>query len=195
MSIWVKICGLTDAEAVEAVVQASAHAAGFVFADSPRRVTPSLASELVQQLSSEIASVAVFLRPSQAEVDAVLQEFHPDYIQADWCALAELDLPESVMLMPVIRENQVLDARQLPARFLFEGASSGAGHTVDWQAAEVVGRGKQLILAGGLSHENVGAAIRHVRPFGVDVSSGVESAPGVKDPERIMEFVEQVRAI
>ncbi|NNF16698.1 MAG: phosphoribosylanthranilate isomerase [Gammaproteobacteria bacterium] len=193
MSIWVKICGLTDAAAIEAVVQASVQAAGFVFADSPRKVAPTVAAGLAQQLTSDIATVAVFLRPTQAQVDEVLQDFHPDYVQADWSALAELDLPESVMLLPVLREGQNTDRQQLPSRFLFEGVNSGAGETVDWQQAAVLGRHGDLILAGGLDPANVRNAIKVARPFGVDVSSGVENAPGSKDPERIMEFVNQVR--
>lgn len=193
MSIWVKICGLTDAAAIEAVVQASVQAAGFVFADSPRKVAPTVAAGLAQQLTSDIATVAVFLRPTQAQVNEVLQDFHPDYVQADWSALAELDLPESVMLLPVLREGQNTDRQQLPSRFLFEGANSGAGETVDWQQAAVLGRHGDLILAGGLDPANVRNAIKVARPFGVDVSSGVENAPGSKDPERIMEFVNQVR--
>lgn len=195
MSTWIKICGLADAAAVEAVVQANVQAAGFVFAESVRRVTPGQASELARQLPADMAKVAVFLRPTQQEIDAVLLDFYPDYVQADWSALASLDLPESVMSLPVIREGQPIDPADLPPRFVYEGAQSGVGHRVDWHRANDLGQHHELILAGGLSPVNVKAAIMQAQPFGVDVSSGVESAPGQKDPELIMEFVHQVRDV
>lgn len=195
MSIWVKICGLTDAPGVEAVVQAGVQAAGFVFAESSRRVDPSTARDLAKQLPPDIATIAVFLTPSQERVDSVLQDFHPNYVQADWSALAQLELPESVMLLPVIREGFEHEPDHLPERFLYEGHTSGAGQTVDWLKAGELGRQHELILAGGLDPDNVGEAIRQAQPFGVDVSSGVESAPGQKDPERIMAFVDQVRMV
>jgi phosphoribosylanthranilate isomerase len=81
----------------------------------------------------------------------------------------------------------------IPARFLFEGARSGAGEVVDWTVAERLARQGELVLGGGLDPGNVAAAIRAVRPWGVDVSSGVESAPGVKDPARIEAFVNAAR--
>ena len=82
----------------------------------------------------------------------------------------------------------------LPPRLLFEGARSGTGRTADWSAAQALARRTQLVLAGGLNAGNVAAAIAAVRPFGVDVSSGVEEAPGVKSPAAIADFVQAVRA-
>jgi phosphoribosylanthranilate isomerase len=82
----------------------------------------------------------------------------------------------------------------LPGRMLFEGPTSGIGELADWGRAAELARQTQLILAGGLSAENVAEAIEAVRPFGVDVSSGVEETPGIKDPDKIFEFVRAVRA-
>ena len=86
------------------------------------------------------------------------------------------------------------NADQLPATFVYEGKASGSGTTVDWQLAAQMARRGNMILAGGLSPENVQEAIRQVAPFGVDVSSGVESSPGKKDTNRIQDFIDAVRA-
>jgi phosphoribosylanthranilate isomerase len=93
----------------------------------------------------------------------------------------------------VLRENAPLPD-ELPPRLLYEGAVSGAGRTADWSRAEKVARRAELLLAGGLDADNVAAAIRAVRPFGVDVSSGVESSQGVKCPTKIARFVAAARA-
>jgi len=82
---------------------------------------------------------------------------------------------------------------ELPARLLYEGPASGTGRTGDWQAARELARSRELILAGGLTAANVGNAIAQVRPYGVDVSTGVESKPGLKDPEKIEAFVRAAR--
>jgi phosphoribosylanthranilate isomerase len=95
-------------------------------------------------------------------------------------------------VLPVLRSGATLD--DVPSRFLYEGAVSGAGTTADWSQAVSLARRGELVLAGGLDAANVGDAIARVRPFGVDVSSGVESSRGVKDPARIREFVSAARA-
>ena len=82
----------------------------------------------------------------------------------------------------------------MPSEFLYEGPQSGAGETVDWARAAVVAEGARMILAGGLASANVAAAVGAVRPWGVDVSSGVESEPGIKDPAKIREFIKAARA-
>jgi phosphoribosylanthranilate isomerase len=101
-------------------------------------------------------------------------------------------LPKELSVLPVMRPGADA-ACALPRRVLFEGPVSGSGQTTDWEAASQLARRSEVILAGGLNPENVGAALRHVRPFGVDVSSGVESAPGVKSTARIQDFVAAAR--
>lgn len=93
----------------------------------------------------------------------------------------------------MFREGGIDEATTLPATFLYEGQKSGQGQTVDWQRAAEIARRGRLILAGGLGIENVAEAIREVRPWGVDVSSAVESAPGKKDPGKIAAFVNAAR--
>jgi phosphoribosylanthranilate isomerase len=194
MSVLVKICGLRSEADVEVAAEQGAEAVGFVFAESVRRVTPAEAAAATLNLKNDIRKVAVMRHPTNEEWQDVLLEFRPDVLQTDSEDFSSLDVPDTVQCLPVIREgNAVLDG-ELPDVFLYEGANSGAGETVDWQqAAKVVLRGR-VILAGGLDADNVADAIAAVRPFGVDVSSGVESEPGVKSAERITAFIQAVRA-
>ena len=194
MSVLVKICGLRNAEDVRVAVECGAEAVGFVFAESVRRVTPAEAAAATASLRNDIRKVAVMRHPTNAEWQDILIDFRPDVLQTDIEDFAALDVPDTVQCLPVIREgNPVLDG-DLPNVFLYEGANSGAGEAVDWRvAAKLTDRGR-LVLAGGLSPDNVAAAIGAVRPFGVDVSSGVESEPGVKSPEEIAAFIRAVRA-
>jgi phosphoribosylanthranilate isomerase len=193
VSLWVKICGLRTADAIAAAATAGAQAVGFVFHEaSPRNLDVGEAAALQRVVPSGVERVAVFLHPAQALVDAVLEAVRPDWVQTDVADLARLRLPASQRVLPVVRD--AASVASLPARILFEGAHSGAGATADWeQAARLAGRA-ELVLAGGLEPSNVAEAIARVRPFGLDVSSGVESSRGVKDPARIREFVAAARA-
>jgi phosphoribosylanthranilate isomerase len=189
--LWIKICGLTTEAGVSAAAAAGANAIGFVFAPSTRQVTPARAAELVRGAPRELQRVAVLLHPTQALVDAVLAALEPDILQADVEDFATLRAPPHVQRLPVMRGVRAAPA---PPRVLFEGPVSGAGERSDWAQAAVLARATQVVLAGGLTPANVQRALAEVRPFGVDVSSGVESAPGVKDPQKIHEFVRNARA-
>jgi phosphoribosylanthranilate isomerase len=162
-------------------------------------VTPKRAAQLCRDVSPAIIRVAVMRNPTRDEWRRVADEFAPDWLQTEAGDFARLDLPECVSCLPVFRDTPDLDmaAFNREERVLFEAAESGQGVQADWQrAAELVagmGFDRQLVLAGGLRPENVGAAIATVRPWGVDVSSGVESRRGVKDPERIAAFMAAVR--
>jgi phosphoribosylanthranilate isomerase len=192
MSVLVKICGLRDAATAAAAVEAGASAVGFVFAESPRRVTPDQARAAAAELPRGVLRVAVMLHPRQDEWRRVLDEFGPDVLQTDAQDFDGLDVPREVLRWPVIREGAAGQA--LPEVFVYEGARSGRGETVDWKRAAEFGRRGRMILAGGLSADNVGAAIRATGAWGVDTSSAVESAPGVKDAELIRRFIGAVRA-
>jgi phosphoribosylanthranilate isomerase len=193
MSLWVKICGLTTADAVVAASDAGADAIGFVFAPSKRRVTAAQARALSQSAPTHIQRVAVMQHPTQALVDEVLATLAPDILQTDIDDLATLKLPTWLTVTPVVRAGHALPD-PLPARMLFEGPTSGTGEVTDWQLAAELARATQLVLAGGLSATNVAEAIAQVRPFGVDVSSAVECAPGIKDVRKIHAFVRAARA-
>ena len=192
--LWVKICGLKSREAVEAAAEAGADAVGFVFhAESPRNLSLGEARGLQGAVPPGVQRVAVFLRPSQELVDSVLDAIRPDLVQMDAVGLASLHLPHAQRVLAVVRSGERLP-EPLPARLLLEGARSGAGEKTDWAQAALVARRTRLVLAGGLDAGNVAEAVRVVRPFGVDVSSGVESARGVKDLDRIRGFIGAARA-
>ena len=195
--MWIKICGMTTAAAVTAALEAGVDAIGFVFAPSVRRLEPTQAAQLAAPARGRILCVAVTLHPSQAAIDQILREFNPDVLQTDLSDIAQLRLPSQLAVLPVVRAGASLPAAvagTVPPRLLFEGPRSGTGLATDWTQAGSLARRTQLILAGGLTPHNVAAAIAAVRPFGVDVSSGVESTPGQKDPRKIVEFIQAARA-
>lgn len=193
MSLLVKICGLSTPYDVAAAAKAGANAVGFVFAESVRRVSPQQARDATADVPDGVLKVAVMLHPTQAELDDVLGTFEPDVVQTDADDFETLAVPDSIAHWPVLREGNVtvgdLDT------YVYEGSKSGAGQTVDWSLAARFAKHGRMILAGGLAEDNVAAAIRTVRPWGVDVSSGVESLPGRKDYELVNRFVSAVRAV
>ncbi len=191
--MWIKICGMTTPEAVDAALNANVDAIGFVFAESKRQLTPQKAAQLAAPARGKVKCVAVTRHPDQRTVNEILSVFRPDTFQTDAEDFSELNLPVSLERLPVVRSGGA-EPKPLPSRLLFEGPVSGTGKPADWAAAQALARCSQLILAGGLSPLNVATAIREVQPFGVDVSSGVESSPGIKSPDLIASFVESVRA-
>ena len=193
MTGWIKICGMTTAEGIAAAAAAGVDAVGFVFAPSVRRVTAERAAELARAVRRQLTCVAVTQHPDQFAVDEIVRSFHPDLLQSDLEDFAQLHLPQRLARLPVVRATHAPLAGY-PARLLFEGAQSGSGEVSDWQQAATIARRTRLVLAGGLHAGNVGAAIRAVRPFGVDASSGVEAQPGVKSTAKIVEFVQAARA-
>jgi phosphoribosylanthranilate isomerase len=190
---WIKICGMTTAEAVKAALEARVDAIGFVFAQSRRQLTPAAAAVLAAPARGRLACVAVTRHPAQHTIDEVLTVFRPDVLQTDVEDLHTLILPDRLEVLPVIRRWQD-DVGGLPKRFLFEGPESGTGARCDWTSARQLAHRADLVLAGGLHAGNVALAITEVQPFGVDVSSGVEQQPGIKDPAEITRFVSAVRA-
>jgi phosphoribosylanthranilate isomerase len=190
--VWIKICGLTDPRAVSAALGAGADALGFVLAASPRQLRAAEAAQLAQDARRALC-VAVMRHPSQQMVDDMLREFTPDALQTDWEDFEDLSLPATLGRLPVVRGGHDPPA-ELPDRLLFEGPVSGAGVVSDWSAAQTLAMNTQLVLAGGLKAGNVAAALAAVKPFGIDVSSGVERRLGVKDPAAIESFIATARA-
>lgn len=193
---WIKICGLTTPEAVDAALAAGADAIGFVCAESVRRVAPARAAELAAPALGRADCVAVTKHPELALLQQIDAEWAPDLWQSDAADLATAGLATQLphaRRLPVLRAGQTWPD-PLPEILLFEGPVSGTGRVGDWEEAERLARRTRLVLAGGLGAGNVAAAIRRVRPWGVDVSSGVEQAPGVKSPQKINEFVRAARA-
>ena len=192
--LWIKICGMRTREAIEAAAQAGADALGFVFHEaSPRNLTVASASALQSYVPAGVERVAVFLHPAQDLVDGVVSAIQPDWVQTDAADLAALRLPAGQRVLPVFRSGQARPAL-LPKRCLLESARSGAGERADWQEAAYLAAITEVVLAGGLDAGNIDEAVRRVRPFGVDVSSGVESGQGVKDVVKIRDFIRSARA-
>lgn len=203
---WVKVCGLTREEDVEAVALSGADAVGFVFANSPRHVDASRARDLVSLahfLASDLLTVGVFLGFDSREIAAIVEVSRIDAIQfyGEVDEFARLDRSQvtfaclacSAADQPFTKIER-LSTEESPDAVLFDGATPGSGKTFDWSALAPGFGTPPLILAGGLSPSNVGEAIQRVRPWGVDVSSGVEDSPGAKDAELIVDFIAEVRA-
>ena len=202
MGVRIKICGVTTVEAAEAASALGADAVGFVFADSPRQVNIDTALQLARPLSPMITRVAVFRYPSAASVRDVLRHFQPDIIQTEPSVDVTDAIGDLARLLPVFHDSQDLAERvaiytadRAPGdAVLLEGQGRGGrGEPPSWERAADVARVTPLVLAGGLAPHNVVDAILKVRPHAVDVSSGVESKPGIKDPGLIAQFIEAAR--
>ena len=148
--MWIKICGITSADAVAAAADARVDAIGFVFAPSPRQFTPGQAAQLAALAPPGILRIAVTQHPLQMKVDEICRMLKPDYFQTDVEDLRELRIPAHVRLLPVVRFGRKTPS-PLPARMLFEGPISGIGELADWGRAAELARQTELILAGGLS--------------------------------------------
>ena len=196
--IRIKVCGLTTPEAVDAAVDAGVDAVGVVLSPSPRRVSSDRALELLGQVPGYVAAVAVYKHPSIDLASRALDAL-PAWVlhQSD---AADFDGP--LRRVPIARRVPVVRAidgfegampRHDGRMVLVEGANSGTGQPADWHRAAGWTSRARVIIAGGLHAGNVGDLVRELRPFGVDVSSGVESSPGAKDPDKIRAFVAAVR--
>jgi len=188
--MWIKLCGLTDEAAVAAALDAGADALGFVFAPSVRQISLARAAELARSARGRASCVAVTRHPTSALIEEIFAVFDPDLLQIDLQDLPQVPQAFVGRTLPVVREDTGATGI---SRLLYEGAESGVGRTADWARAEVLAREHEVVLAGGLNADNVAAAIRRVRPFGVDVSSGIERSAGKKCPQKIAAFVKAAR--
>ena len=196
MKTLIKICGLSNQESVDVAVQSGADLIGFVFAKtSPRCISPEQASQLSQSIPGQVKTTAVMLHPSATEVQEILDRFQPDYLQTDAKDFAYLNLPEGCRPLKVYRDLPQFHPRDIDPHelSLFEGKNSGVGELVNTDRAADVAHHAPIILAGGLNPSNVANVLQAVQPQGVDVSSGVESKPGIKDVQKIRDFINIVR--
>jgi phosphoribosylanthranilate isomerase len=209
MHTWIKICGTTSLEDALSAMEAGADALGFIFAESKRRVTPEQAQAIISRLPQQVERIGVFMNSTTAEIASIVSQVELTGIQMH----GEEFPPEVYTYLPALRRDRMrkiktvlvgdgfarsLDAYSGPpgtvdAWLLDSGA--GSGKTFDWKAAraKLGERQGKFIVAGGLTPENVGDAIRTFRPWGVDVVTGVEREPGRKDPEKLKAFVAAVR--
>ena len=196
MKTLIKICGLTNQESVDVAVQSGADLIGFVFAKkSPRYISPELASQLSGSIPTQVKTTAVMLHPSDSEAQEVFDRFLPDYLQTDAKDFISLNLPKGCHPLKVYRDLPQLHFSEIDPNelSLFEGQNSGAGELVNMDRAAEVAHHTPIILAGGLNPGNVVSILKTVQPKGVDVSSGVESELGVKDVQKIRDFINIVR--
>jgi len=211
MAVEVKICGITSEEAMEAAVEAGADYVGLVFfPPSPRALSPARAAELMQYLPDDIVTVGLFVDAEDALLDAVLAECRLDLLQCHGKESPErLEAIRLEYGLPVMKSIAVAEAADLAAaepylavadRLLFDarpprGAPLPGGNALSFDWTLLAGRkwGLPWMLAGGLTPSNVAEAVRISGARAVDVSSGVESAPGVKDPAAIHAFVQAVK--
>ncbi len=229
MSLWIKICGntlLADALlAAEAGVradgsssagrEAGADAVGFVFAPSPRRVTPAQVAAIVPHLPAELEKIGVFVDAAFEEIESTVQTSGLTGVQLHFNATPDLASQLRARFGPALRILRVVHfepgAAQAASRILKDpcidailvdsrtaSAVGGTGQSFDWLAASRTlfqnPNGPKLVAAGGLNQENVAEAIATLRPWGVVVVSGVEAAPGRKDPAKVREFIANARA-
>lgn len=200
----VKVCGIREDMGARAAVDSGADALGFVFVrSSPRYIAPEEAASLVAGLPALVSSVGVFMDQSAEAIGEVLETCPTTYTQLHGSEDEELAGEVGPYLIKAVRFDPATIERELERwegvddvdAILIDGPSAGSGEPFDWAVLSPVVRGltKPLFLAGGLTPENVGDAVRAVRPFAVDVSSGVERERGVKDPALIARFCAAVR--
>lgn len=199
--LFVKICGITSEEDALLAVAMGADALGFVFAaGSTRQVSPALVTDIVKRLPHEVTTIGVFRNDAPERVVDIVRrcgltgaQLHGGESARD-CAQVARELSLTIQAFPA--GDRSLDrARAYPVPIvLLDNARPGSGEVFDWSLADGVPDGKHLLLAGGLDADNVGDAIRQVQPWGVDVSTGVESSPGHKDARKVRRFVSAARA-
>jgi phosphoribosylanthranilate isomerase len=197
----VKICGITRTADATAAAQAGADAIGLVFyPPSPRFLSVERAREVRDALPPFVQTVALFVNADAAQVSQVIGRVHPALLQfhgdeaPDFCAQFGLPFVKACRVRKGVDALEYLRPFSQAAAWLFDShvpEYGGVGESFDWSL--VPATDKPVILSGGLSQANVGAAIRRVRPWGVDVSSGVESAKGIKDAAKVAAFIAEVR--
>lgn len=200
----IKICGMTNLNDALSALEAGADALGFVFyKKSPRYIEPDIASEIIRNLPPLVTVVGVFV---DEQIDRVretakfccldLLQFH-GFESPEYCEWYHNRVIKAFRVKDASSLEEVRKYKDQVSGYLLdsysEDAYGGTGSTFDWSVAREISRLRPVLLAGGLTPDNVARAISEVRPYGVDVSSGVESAPGRKDMEKMRSFVDSVR--
>ena len=200
-SIFIKVCGITRVSDALHAVEQGATALGFVlWPKSPRAITVDRAAEIIATLPSHVMAVGVFVNEPIDSIRSAAERAHLTAVQLHG---EEPPAYADALDWPVIRAVSVdeidlaADAWSAETALLVDNIDpvrrGGTGSAVDWSRAAGIAKTRRVVLAGGLTAENVATAIRAVHPFGVDVSSGVESAPGVKDVDKVTQFISNAR--
>lgn len=197
--MFVKICGITNEEDALLAVAMGADAVGFVFAPSPRQISPTLASDIAKRLPPEILTVGVFRDEVPKRVVEIVNSAGLRGAQLHGHETADdatyVRSRVSFLIQAFAAGDRALDeADRYPAdALLIDSATPGSGRIFDWSLAEGAPDGRRIIIAGGLDPTNVADAIERTNPWGVDVSSGVESEPGRKDAHKVKAFIAAAR--
>ena len=195
--IRVKICGICDLESAQIAIEAGADLIGFHFCDSERRVSPDEAKAILEGLSVRPKVVGVFIDQPPDEVRQVGDYLELDLVQLHGSEAPGFDAGRPVMKVLKVREGEVPGADNWPDPIMLDTWSAdqrgGTGRTWDWELAKPLIRTRQVFIAGGLEPGNVGKVVSGFKPYGVDVSSGVEARVRVKDPAKVRAFIHAVR--
>ena len=197
MTIQVKICGICDSDGAEVAIEAGADLVGFHFCSSSRRVTPEEAKAIVEGLSLRPTIVGVFIDQAPDEVRQIAEFVGLDLLQLHGSELPGYDAGRPLLKVLKVKDGQVPDAGAWPDPIMLDSWSAdqrgGTGQTWDWDRARELLATRKVFIAGGLQPGNVSKVVSTFKPYGVDVSSGVESAVRVKDPDKVRAFVHAVR--
>tara|TARA_B100001029_G_scaffold178631_1_gene185869 strand:- start:1250 stop:1885 length:636 start_codon:yes stop_codon:yes gene_type:complete len=204
--LWIKICGITESKDAEYAVGLNVDAIGLVFySKSPRAVSANFLPRILGDLAGVVSVVALFVDPSKDEVNEVLDSGLVDLIQfhgnesEEFCSSFDKPYMKAIHIrdetLPSMTMEKYSSAKYLLLDTYSEKAPGGTGEIFDWSiASDIMAKtDQQIVLAGGLTPSNVEHAVRSVRPFGVDVSSGVELSPGKKDMAKLRTFVQGAR--
>lgn len=204
MPVIVKICGITNLADAQVAVEAGADALGFMFFEgSPRRVSVEAASAICRQLPPQVVRTGVFVDAPEDWVVGAIAACGLNLLQFHGHETPEYCRQFGLMSMKAFRMRDAESLKQLPQytteAWLLDaytpGKLGGTGESFNWALAlEARKFGRPIFLAGGLTPENVAEAVRVVQPYGVDVSSGVETAPGRKDPEKVRAFIQAAKS-
>jgi phosphoribosylanthranilate isomerase len=198
--VFVKICGITSEEDALLAVAMGADAVGFIFAPSPRQVAAGKVAEIVRRLPTEVITVGVFRDALPERVVEVVGQAGLRAAQLhgsetpEQCAYVAERVPMVVKAIAADSPALAAASSYVVDAVLVDAPSPGSGQVFDWRLAEGVPGVRRLLLAGGLDPDNVAEAIRRVRPWGVDVSTGVEASPGRKDPRKVRAFIQAARS-
>jgi phosphoribosylanthranilate isomerase len=193
----VKICGICDAAGAAAAVEAGADLIGFHFCSSDRRVTPEEARAIVEGLAVRPEVVGVFIDQPTHEVRQIAEFVGLDLLQLHGSEPPGFEAGRPVMKVLKVRDSHVPGVDDWPDPIMLDSWSAdqrgGTGRTWDWELARTLLESRRVFIAGGLEPGNVGKVVSDLKPFGVDVSSGVESKVRVKDLDKVRAFVHAVR--
>ena len=195
--IRIKICGICDLESAKTAVEAGADMIGFHFCDSDRRVSPDDARDILEELPVRTSVVGVFIDEQPAEVRRIAEYLDLDLVQLHGSEAPGFQAGRPVMKVLKVRDGVVRGADDWPDPIMLDSWSAdqrgGTGQTWDWEVARPLLRTRSVFIAGGLQPGNVGKVVSQLKPYGVDVSSGVEARVRVKDPEKVRAFIRAVR--